>query len=108
MFEDGKLHNTVYKLAIYLRPNGKCDLGYLSGFADFMCALLKVRYGAIDRKFDKTPNGYLSCHLQINSDTGPEEDVAQMIVDVIEVSSMKLDDFEMTIDGRKISLITEK
>ncbi len=104
MFEDGKTHNTVYSLCIYLRPNGKCDINYLSGFADFMCALLKVRYGALDRKFAKTPNGVLACTLQVNSDTGAEDEVAQTIVDVIDASSMKLEDFEMTIDGKKISL----
>jgi len=108
MFEEGKVHNSVYQLSVFLRPNGKCDINYLSGFADFMCALLKVRWGAMSRKFEKTPNNVLVCHLPINSDTGPEDELAQLIVDIIEASSMQLADFEMTIDGRKITLIEEK
>ncbi len=108
MFEDGKVHNQVYQFDVFLRPNGKCDINYLSGFADFMCALLKTRWGAINRKFEKTPNNVLVCHLQINSDTGPEDELAQMVTDVVEASSMQLSDFEMVIDGRKLTLIEEK
>ena len=107
MFEGGT-HRSVYKLVIFLRPRGKCDVAYLSGFADCICAALKTSYGAIDRKFAKNAQGVLECHLQINSDEGPEEDTAQFITDVVEKSSMQLEDIELVIDGRKLTVVNEK
>ena len=108
MFNDEGTHNSVYKLSIFLRPRGKCDISYLSGFADCLCAALKTSHGAIDRKFAKGTNDILECHLQVNSDTGAEEETAQFIIDTVEKSSMQLEDVELVIDGRRLTIIDEK
>ena len=108
MFEDGNRMNSVYVLDIILRPNGKCDLGYLSGLADCLGATLKVKFGAISRKFSKTPQGFLIIQLQMNTDDCSEEDTAQFIVDMIDASSMKQDDCELFIDNKRLTLVVEK
>lgn len=107
MFDKQQEYGTLYKMDIVLRPNGRADMAYLSGFADCLAASLKVNYGAVSRKFAKA-QGCLVVHLQINDNHGPESDTAQYIVDTIERASMKQEDCKIFIDGKEITLEVEK
>ena len=99
----------TYKLEILLRPGGKIDIGYLSGFADCLCAMLKIQCGAIGRQYNKTPKGELLCTIQMDADNDSgESDTTQMIVDLVEKSSLPFEQFDMAIDGKMLKLIHEK
>jgi hypothetical protein len=108
VFDNDRKMGMIYSLVLMFRPRGKADIHYLSGFADCIAAVLKRDYGAIDRKFEKTPDNILVIKSQVNSDEGSEEDVCQFLIDVVEKSSMQLEDFEMLVDGRKISVIDDE
>ncbi len=99
----------TYKLDLILRPGGKVDLGYLSGFADCLCAVLKVKFGAIGRQFGKNPQGHLICSIQMDADDDQSEsETAQFVVDTVEKSSLPFEQFDIAIDGKPLKLIHEK
>ena len=78
---------TLYRMDVILKPDGKANMAYLGGFADCLCAALKVNYGCVSRKFNKV-QGCLVIHMQINYDRGTESDTAQFIVDRIDQTSV--------------------
>jgi len=109
IFGEGKgNHASDYKLDLYFRPRGQCNDQYLSGFADCMCAALKVGGEAKSRQFKKLPGGILHCALQMSDEVDGEAETTQWIVDVIEKASLNQQDVEIAVDGKKITLVVER